>query len=94
MRGTTIYIYQYIVDSCLIQQPSAGSTATIYIYSSKIKTVEFFRVDESSLRFEVKFKYDEKIIEVIKKCDGAFFDYNKRVMKNDIVANTSIVGAR
>jgi len=31
------------------------------------------------LRFEVKFKYDEKIIEVIKKCDGAFFDYNKRV---------------
>ena len=31
------------------------------------------------MRFEVKFKYDEKIIEVIKKCDGAFFDFNKRV---------------
>jgi hypothetical protein len=31
------------------------------------------------LRFEVRFKYDEKIIEIIKKCDGAFFDFNKRV---------------
>ena len=31
------------------------------------------------MRFEVRFKYDEKIIEIIKKCDGAFFDFNKRV---------------
>ena len=30
------------------------------------------------MRFEVRFKYDEKIIEIIKKCDGAFFDFNKR----------------